>query len=283
MATGERALAASIAAGLALLGLACCAGQTRPTSLTPVEDQRQRLAAVPGLRIEVAAELPEGPKLSPAIAEAAGRLLAYAEREALPADSGRAEAALRITLKGWIDPPTWRTFPLRDQRSDRRRAEPYSQRHPEQYEPFLTAEVWGTIAWELRGDPVLRRNFSGRRTYFYRPYAYDPLYPAAPFYEGALDVDGSLMATLAEMIGQVYGPQPLVKTLKDEDWRLRRQACRGLAAFEAAQAARPLVEVLNDERSEVRDQAAETLKSLTGQDFGRDREAWSNWLKGQGL
>jgi len=283
MVTGKRALAASIAAGLALLGLACCAGQTGPTALTPAEDQRQRLAAAPRLRIEIAAELPEGPKLSPAISDAAGRLLAYAEREALPADSGQAEAALRITLKGWIDPPTWRTFPLREKRLDRRDAEPYSRRHPDHYEPFLTAEVWGTIAWDLRGDPVLRRTFSGQRTYFYRPYSYDPLYPAAPFFEGALDVDGSLTATLAEMIGQVYGPQPLVKALKDEDWRLRRQACRGLAAFETAQAARPLVEALNDERSEVRDQAAEALKSLTGQDFGRDREAWANWLKSRGL
>lgn len=43
-----------------------------------------------------------------------------------------------------------------------------------------------------------------------------------------------------------------------------------------------LIQALNDDYKDVQLSAAESLKKLTGQDFGRDAQKWQNWYSSQG-
>lgn len=71
--------------------------------------------------------------------------------------------------------------------------------------------------------------------------------------------------------------EPLIKSLAHRRPLVRRHAARTLGALGDRKAVEPLIAALEDSDARVRELAVESLKQLTGQDFGRDRAKWEAW------
>jgi HEAT repeat protein len=70
---------------------------------------------------------------------------------------------------------------------------------------------------------------------------------------------------------------PLIATLKDEEWLVRRYAARSLGELRATRAIKPLIDALDDEGFRATAAAAEALRKITGQDLGMDPKKWRKW------
>jgi HEAT repeat protein len=72
--------------------------------------------------------------------------------------------------------------------------------------------------------------------------------------------------------------EPLLAALKERDPEIRREVARALGGY-GLRAIEPLLATLKDKDSYVRYAAAESLKSITRQDFGEDVKRWQQWWK----
>ncbi|UCH21230.1 MAG: HEAT repeat domain-containing protein [Deltaproteobacteria bacterium] len=84
----------------------------------------------------------------------------------------------------------------------------------------------------------------------------------------------------AAALGETKDPRaigPLSTALKDENSYVRMTAARSLGMIDDPRVIEPLIEALKDESHGVKKNAALSLKKRTGQDFGKDPEAWMKW------
>jgi len=264
----SKVLSLLVLGGLGGLGTDACLSTPQLPPLTPTSAELTALAATSRVSLAVDENLGGQPGVKGLIAETARQLLGHAGSKVLPPESTQAEARLSISVSSWVE---WPRSASEADEGPRRGG----LIAPSSIAEGPTLILEGAITWELGGKPVLRRDFMCRQ-------AYQPGHPREGF-EEALSVDRSYYPVICRMIGDIYGPEALIKALGDQAWRLRSQAARTLGRLKAAAATRPLVQALADPQPQVRQEAAEALKSLTGQDFGRDREAWANWLKSRGL
>ena len=84
----------------------------------------------------------------------------------------------------------------------------------------------------------------------------------------------------AAALGEIKDPRaidPLSKALQDENSYVRMTAARSLGMIEDPRVISPLIQSLKDDSHGVKKNAALSLKIRTGQDFGKDYEAWRRW------
>lgn len=84
----------------------------------------------------------------------------------------------------------------------------------------------------------------------------------------------------AAALGETKDPravEPLSVALKDENSYVRMTAARSLGMIDDPRVIPPLIEALKEESHGVKKNAALSLKMRTGQDFGKDAEAWQKW------
>jgi HEAT repeat protein len=84
----------------------------------------------------------------------------------------------------------------------------------------------------------------------------------------------------AAALGEIKDPRaidPLSKALQDENSYVRMTAARSLGMIEDKRVIAPLIQALKDDSHGVKKNAALSLKIRTGQDFGKDYEAWRRW------
>ena len=84
----------------------------------------------------------------------------------------------------------------------------------------------------------------------------------------------------AAALGETKDPRgidPLVTALKDENSYVRMTAARSLGMINDPRVIDPLIQALQDESHGVQKNALLSLKERTGQDFGKDYEAWHRW------
>ena len=86
----------------------------------------------------------------------------------------------------------------------------------------------------------------------------------------------------AAALGEVKDPRAidaLNKALQDENSYVRMTAARSLGMIEDPRVIAPLIQALKDDSHGVKKNAVLSLKIRTGQDFGKDYEAWHRWWK----
>ncbi|UCD79822.1 MAG: HEAT repeat domain-containing protein [Desulfobacterales bacterium] len=84
----------------------------------------------------------------------------------------------------------------------------------------------------------------------------------------------------AAALGETKDPRgidPLITALKDENSYVRMTAARSLGMIDDPRVIDPLIQALKDESHGVQKNALLSLKERTGQDFGKDPEAWQKW------
>ena len=84
----------------------------------------------------------------------------------------------------------------------------------------------------------------------------------------------------AAALGETKDPRgigPLSTALKDENSYVRMTAARSLGTIDDPRVIDPLIQALRDESHGVQKNALLSLKERTGQDFGKDPEAWQKW------
>ncbi len=84
----------------------------------------------------------------------------------------------------------------------------------------------------------------------------------------------------AAALGEIKDPRAidaLSKALQDENSYVRMTAARSLGVIEDRRVIAPLIQALKDESHGVKKNAILSLKIRTGQDFGKDYEAWRRW------
>lgn len=98
------------------------------------------------------------------------------------------------------------------------------------------------------------------------------------------DPDAGTRASAANSLGcfkaEASAAVPaLTSALGDKDWMVREDAAHSLGEIgPAAKSAVPaLIQALNDEDELVIYKTSEALKTITGEDFGYDQDAWQAW------
>ena len=84
----------------------------------------------------------------------------------------------------------------------------------------------------------------------------------------------------AAALGDTNDPraiEPLSKALQDENSYVRMTAARSLGMIEDPKVIDPLIQALKDDSHGVKKNAELSLKTRTGQNFGKDFEAWQRW------
>jgi HEAT repeat protein len=84
----------------------------------------------------------------------------------------------------------------------------------------------------------------------------------------------------AAALGETKDPRgigPLSTALKDENSYVRMTAARSLGMIDDPRVIDPLIQALRDESLGVQKNALLSLKERTGQDFGKDADAWQKW------
>jgi HEAT repeat protein len=89
----------------------------------------------------------------------------------------------------------------------------------------------------------------------------------------------------AEALGEVKDPRtvdPLIAALKDEDARVQESAADSLGRMGARRAIEPLIQALQQSNKyhdwrNISFGISNALKTLTGQDFGKDHGKWQKW------
>ena len=68
-----------------------------------------------------------------------------------------------------------------------------------------------------------------------------------------------------------------IENLKRGNVRSRQRAVRVLGMTKDPRAVAPLIAVLEDEDASLREAAAESLRQITGEDFGTEHDKWNDW------
>jgi HEAT repeat protein len=73
----------------------------------------------------------------------------------------------------------------------------------------------------------------------------------------------------------------LARLPEETDKWARVYLCQAVLKLRVQKAVDPLIEWLGEEDGDIRLAAYESLKKLSGQDFGVKKEAWQQWRKSQ--
>jgi HEAT repeat protein len=99
------------------------------------------------------------------------------------------------------------------------------------------------------------------------------------------DKSGNVRAIAARALGALKDKNALDALMEavteDTDNFVREESALSLGKIGDAKAIPALISTLKDEYKDTQLRAASSLKTITGQDFGRDREKWSNWYESQ--
>ena len=94
------------------------------------------------------------------------------------------------------------------------------------------------------------------------------------------DDNPTIRTNAVEALGIIGNPQAakiLATVLADSDPRLREKAVRESERWEKPMRSRSWPNALADDDPAVRQSAAEALNTITGQNFGEDRDSWMQW------
>ena len=72
---------------------------------------------------------------------------------------------------------------------------------------------------------------------------------------------------------------PLIAAMHDADFKVRLLSAWALGEIGDPRAVAPLIDALQDRKIPVQKIASEALGKITGQSFGKDHDAWQQWLK----
>jgi len=89
------------------------------------------------------------------------------------------------------------------------------------------------------------------------------------------------VASLLGDIGDAAVVPDLIAALDDENTRVRWEAAWSLGRIGDPRAIPPLIATLGDEAEDVRWFASWSLRTITGEEFGPDRDAWQAWADEQ--
>ncbi|MFH1679334.1 MAG: HEAT repeat domain-containing protein [Candidatus Eisenbacteria bacterium] len=81
-------------------------------------------------------------------------------------------------------------------------------------------------------------------------------------------------------VWRAFAVERVLPYLRNDDFRIRREAAQSLGSLNAWGAVAELVELLEDHDAGVRDAAWAALRRITGQSLSADAEEWRNWLGG---
>lgn len=257
------------------------------------EEQIKAFRSIKSVRIVVDQAYGEAEGVSLPFKDVVQRVLGYAGVKVVGADSKEYDATLKIEARGKAKGIEYSRFGI----------------GPGTFY-YTGADLSGVISLKSPGIPVHKKTFNGD---VYPPYSIkfggSSSPSGAPFYRAFSIVD-SFISAILEIIGEVYGLNPLLIALKDIDtdvranvaWVLREtkdtraikpliEALEGFKGMDSKflleivsdlskigkPAVEPLIEVLKDKDSYVRGNAAWVLRAITGQDFGEDPIKWQEW------
>lgn len=102
--------------------------------------------------------------------------------------------------------------------------------------------------------------------------------------EGLSDGEARVRVEAARSLQRIYAPavavDPLIKSVREEQEEsseVRAEAALALGQYPANRVVQELIAALADRSLAVNHASLESLRILTGQDFGYDRRAWSAW------
>lgn len=108
---------------------------------------------------------------------------------------------------------------------------------------------------------------------------------AARIVKGLTDEDPLVRTESARALQRLHNPaavEGLMAALdeaKEQDAGVRIEAARALGQYAERRVVERLIAALRDEKLAVNHATRESLRTLTGQDFGLDRGAWQRWYK----
>ena len=212
----------------------------------------------------------------------------------LPGDEGEADAVLRVVVEG--------------------RAIGGGYLEPVKDYLYTGARVAGQIAISQPGEePVVTRFVSETQRPFRLAFNLGYEDPANAPFDTTLLQPGGFVRELAAAVARIWGIEAvapslferdpalrynvasllgdigdatvvpdLVDALADENERVRWEAAWSLGRIGDPAAIPDLIAMLEDESDDVRWFASWSLRTITGQDFGPDRETWQAWAETQG-
>lgn len=99
------------------------------------------------------------------------------------------------------------------------------------------------------------------------------------------DSDKHVRKAAARALQRLHNPvaiEPLMEMIdvaKEPDWEVRAEAADALGQYPETRVLQKLVSVLDDDSLIVNQSTIKALKTLTGEEIGVDRRAWTRWLK----
>ena len=101
---------------------------------------------------------------------------------------------------------------------------------------------------------------------------------------GLRDSDASVRVRCCEILGRAGGPEALAELIasqqRDSDIDVRLAATRAMANFRDKQAISAMLVVLEDRDPALQYQAMESLRTMTGRDYGNDVNRWREFVQG---
>ncbi|MCD4780231.1 MAG: HEAT repeat domain-containing protein [Candidatus Omnitrophica bacterium] len=127
-------------------------------------------------------------------------------------------------------------------------------------------------------DWQVRKNAAEALKWMNDPHAVEPLIAALK------DIDRDIRFQAASALSSMEDSravEPLIAVLQDEDPRIRWIAAVSLGRIKDRRAVKPLIDALKDEDYQVCGKAADSLKAITGMNFGTDYKGWNSWWEGR--
>jgi hypothetical protein len=106
------------------------------------------------------------------------------------------------------------------------------------------------------------------------------IFGAQPLIGVLYDDDADFRVNAAIALGtlkKTVAVDALIAVLNDRDFFVREYAAESLGHIGDKHAVKPLIEVLDDRWEGVRENAAKALTLITGEDFGEDQDKWQQW------
>ncbi len=145
--------------------------------------------------------------------------------------------------------------------------------------PEEQGRITAELAEEIRGeeDPVMRRHILRTLAVYPTPLSF------AILTAGLQDTDLEVRRVACESLGKQGGPQAVGKltgvATGDTDIDVRIAAIRALGQTHDKTAAAPLADALVDPDPAIQFRARESLRAISGRDFGNNVQAWREYAK----
>ncbi len=182
--------------------------------------------------------------------EVAQRLLGYAGLKVVNPSAKNFDLKMKIEAKGQASSASYQKLGSR----------------------YTGASVSGWISLEVQGVPVYRKAFKGVQetakvmlqgeSSVIRISEYKT--PSSAPFKSAFDKPGSFVSKMLLVIGEIYGTNPIMAALRDQENIVRNEAQRILVELNDARAIEPLIASLRDEDWNVRKNAVSALSRIGG-------------------